>query len=129
MVSMANDVKEEEISRTTIWGIPVGVMTYLLQKVGVPVLFMIFVCGLFGMYVPDMVKAHIVLLERTGDVLEQTAKTLEKMDATLKQSNILIQEVASVERDTKDFMDEVKDAHDKAQQDITVIKDTVTGKQ
>lgn len=118
MVEKKQSVDSEPLA-LRIWGIPIDRAIALLQSVGVPLGFMIFVCYLAWSYLPPVAAAHIELLKRTGD-------TLERMDETLKQSNSLISEVADVERQTKVFMQQVNDAHNTAQKDITVIKEAVT---
>lgn len=110
-------IKEEELP-IRLWGIPVDRAISVVQAVGIPTVFMFFICYLAWSYVPTVAAAHIRLLERTGD-------TLEKMDITLQQSNLLIQEVVSAERDTKVFITTAKEAHDKAQKSLNNIESAV----
>ncbi len=111
--------KMEEKTNPTFLGIPLDKIISLIQTLGIPTLFMLFVCFMIYRYVPTIVEGHVELLKRTGD-------TLEKMDETLKQTNTLMSEVAAVERETKVFMQNVNAAHETVQKDITVIKETVT---
>ena len=120
MDSMANNSKTEESTQVKIWGIPLDKAVSLLQTVGIPTLFMLFICFMLYQYVPTVVKGHVDLLQRTGD-------TLEKMDETLKQSSNMVEEIIQVQRETKTFMKQVNIAHEAAQKDLTTIKTKVVG--
>lgn len=112
------DSMAEKDDTVRIWGIPVDKAISILQTVGIPTLFMIFICYMGWVYIPPVVQGHVRLLERTGE-------TLEKMDDTLKQSNTMIQEVVDVERQTKAFINSVESAHGKAQQSLDKIEKAV----
>ena len=119
--------KSEDITVVRFWGIPIEMCLNIFQTVGLPTIFMVFILYLVWSYLPPVASAHIRLLERTGD-------TLEKMDQTLKQSNLMIAEVADVERQTKNFMLEVKQDHLSAQEcldkiESAVVKDKPNGNQ
>ena len=116
MDSMAKSLEDSDSVK--IWGIPLDKCISLIQTLGIPTLFMIFICYLAWSYIPPVVSAHVRLLERTGD-------TLEKMDETLQQSNIMIEEVVEVERQTKSFIAECTEAHTKAQSTLEKIESAV----
>lgn len=50
----------------------------IIQSLGVPTVFMLFVLGLVYRYVPPVIDAHV-------ETLTRTTETLRSMDATLKQ--------------------------------------------
>ena len=104
-----------------LWGIPIDRAIIILQTVGIPTLFMIFICYLVWSYVPPVANAHIKLLERTGD-------TLEKMDETLKQSTKILTELSEVEKLKPVFMSDVRASHTKAQDSLDRIESTVVKK-
>jgi len=105
--------------QVTVWGIPIDKAISVLQTVGVPTLFMIFVCVMLWQYVPQVVAGHVQLLERTG-------ATLEKMDETLRQSNVMMKEILSVEQETKGFINKVNADHEKALKSLDTIEKAVT---
>jgi len=108
----------EKKEDTKIWGIPVNVLVSILQTVGVPTLFMIFICYLGWQYIPTVVSAHVELLQRTGDTLDDMNKTLKEYDKT-------VQEFSDLGKRTSDFMERVRLEHVKAQESLTNIEKKV----
>jgi hypothetical protein len=121
MDSMVDENKEESLP-IRIFGVPVDRAIAIIQAVGIPTVFMFFICYLAWSYVPTVASAHIRLLERTGD-------TLEKMDETLRQSNLMLKEVADSEKEQQRFMDDVKVAHDKAQRTLDEVESVIIKKE
>jgi len=90
----------------------------VLQTVGVPTLFMLFIMYLAWQYVPPVVSGHVELLQKTG-------KTLESMDATLRQSNVILTEVNATEQETRAFMLRVCTDHESQGKKLdTIIEQT-----
>lgn len=100
-----------------ILGITVDRWTALLQTFGVSTALVLFTCAMIWRYVPPVVDGHLQLLKSTSE-------TLRSMDETLRQSNLILQEVADVERSTKQFMDRVCSDHDKQMANQQKLLDT-----
>jgi hypothetical protein len=103
-VSMVDEHKDEEPLVVRLWGIPIDRAISIIQTVGVPLLFMLFVLYLVWSYLPPVANAHIELLQRTGD-------TLEKMEGTLKDYNKTIEEFSKLGKETSAFMQTATESH------------------
>lgn len=87
---------------TTLWGISIDKWVSLLQSIGIPTLFMIFVCYLAWTYVPPVVSAHMRLLERNGDALESMEHTLkENMQSIQKNGDAIRENMDNTEETVK----------------------------
>lgn len=109
----------EEVLPIRVWGIPIDRAIALLQSVGVPLGFMIFVCYLAWSYFPPVAAAHIDLLKRTGD-------TLEKMEGTLKDYNSTIDEFSKLGKETSIFMQQSREEHQKQSQKLAEIESALS---
>jgi len=74
------------------------------QTVGVSTALVAFMCLLAWKYVPPVVDGHLRLLE-------STSQTLSKMDETLRQSNTVLQEIMTVQKQTKVFVEQTTADH------------------
>lgn len=83
----------------------------VIQSLGVPTVFMLFVLTLVYRHVPPVVDAHIRMLDRT-------TTTLKSMDQTLT-------EIQDSEFRQKQFMNDVYDAHDAHCEYLREIRDTM----
>ena len=88
----------------TLWGMSTKTWVALFQNLGIPTLFMGFVCFMAYRWVPPIASAHIDLLQRTGD-------TLESMDDTLAQSNKMLEALANRSYPGDDFREMVHEEH------------------
>jgi len=80
-----------------------------IQSVGVPSTLLFF--GLW-LIAPPIVKSHVQFLEKT-------TQTLEVMGKTLEQSNKAIEEIVEIEKNTKQFMEQVRTDHQIQQDYLT----------
>jgi len=99
------------------FGITVDKWFTMIQTIGIPGAFMAFICLGLYQYVPPVVKAHMNLLDRTG-------QTLESMDETLQQSNKMLNQIMEVEQSTQAFMDQVLQDHRNFQDKLDDIHGT-----
>lgn len=101
-------------------GVPVSQWATLFQTVGFPTLLICFLLYAAWCYVPPVVEGHIQLLNKTGE-------TLSKMDLTLQQSNVILQEIVDVERETKKFFHQVESDHNEQKAVLNEIRNAVKG--
>jgi len=69
-----------------LWGVPVSV----IQSIGPPTIFMLFIMWLVASYVPPWLSAQVNLMDRTGSALEGIDKSMEENTQImheLKESN------------------------------------------
>lgn len=92
-------------------GLPIDKWIGVFQSVGVPTLLLGFILYAAWSYLPPVVDGHLMLLRQTGN-------TLEKMDETLQQSNMVLGEIADIQRSTKTFMQEVQNCHEQQNQKL-----------
>ena len=100
---------------TKYLGLSVEAWITVFQSLGIPTLFMVWVCWMVYSYLPPVASAHIELLKRTGD-------TLESMDETLTQSNKMLDQLANQQYPQEDFRDMVHEEHMTAEKMLEEIK-------
>jgi len=62
----------------------------VIQSLGIPTIFMLFVLCLAYRHIPPVVHAHIQMLERTTEALDVMARTLDEMkDSQYEQQRLM----------------------------------------
>jgi len=73
----------------------------VIQSLGIPTIFMLFVLCLAYRHVPPVVHAHIQMLERTTAALDAMAATLNQMkDSQHEQQRLMLELCDRLDRDT-----------------------------
>lgn len=83
-----------------IWGVSLEQWVGVIQSLGIPTIFMLFVLCLAYRHIPPVVHAHIQMLDRTTQALDTMSQTLDEMKDSQYEQRALMKELCDRLKDS-----------------------------
>jgi hypothetical protein len=97
--------------RESTLGISAATWSRVIDRVGIPGAFMLFICYLLWLYVPPIVTGHLDLLRENVDSNREGVKTLNKMEAEQSRQNMMLEKMCEGKYPDLDWRDETRTEH------------------